>query len=76
MGADTYQSLQKQFDALNALYDQNIAAVRQLQATLQTDILPGIADEQDWDERQVESAAEWLSDTGTSLIHQTSEVLK
>lgn len=76
MGLDTYEALQEQYDALNELYDRNLDAVRQLQATLLDAILPGLIDEQGLDATDVDRAREWLEDTRKSCHVLSSEVLE
>lgn len=65
MARDTFESLQQQSELLDTLYDQNLKAVRQLQVTLEHEILPGLIDEEGWNENEVEHAIEWLQDTRT-----------
>ncbi|KIP06538.1 hypothetical protein PHLGIDRAFT_30459 [Phlebiopsis gigantea 11061_1 CR5-6] len=65
MGLNTYAALQEQYNLLNELYDSNLGAVRQLQATLLHDILPGLVDEQGLDATAVDRTREWLADTPT-----------
>jgi hypothetical protein len=65
MGAAFYDVLQQQYEALNKLYDKNLSMVKQLQTTVLHDILPDLADEQDWDDTDVNRAIEWLEDTRT-----------
>ena len=76
MGADIRNVLQQQLDALNELYDKNFEAVKQLQATLLDEILPGLVDEQGWDEAQIEDATEWLEDTRTFHSVRPPSMLK
>ncbi len=64
MSVDIRQTLETQFDDLNELYSQHLHAAQDLQRTLVTDILPGLADELGWNEDEIEYAREWLMDTG------------
>ncbi|KAI0339983.1 hypothetical protein BDW22DRAFT_1361069 [Trametopsis cervina] len=57
--------LEAQHQALEELYTEHLHAVQDLQTVLITDILPGLADELDWDGGTVEFAREWLNDTGS-----------
>ena len=75
MGEDIRHVLEQQLDALNALYDQNLQTVKQLQATLLDEILPGLADEQAWDEADLERAIEWLQDTRMLCNFRRSNML-
>lgn len=63
MALDALDALKQQYELLNTLYDQNLHAVKQLQRTLEHEILPGLVDEEGWDEDDVEYALEWLRDT-------------
>ena len=65
MALDALDALNQQYELLNTLYDQNLQAVKQLQHTLEHEILPGLVDEEGWDEDDVEYALEWLRDTCT-----------
>lgn len=66
MTHDTFEALQQQSELLDTLYDQNLKAVRQLQTTLEHEILPGLVDEEGWDETKTGDAIEWLQDTRMS----------
>lgn len=76
MGAAIRGALQQQFDALNELYDKHLAAVKRLQATLLNEILPGLVDEQGWNEQDVDRAVEWLEDTRTFRSVRQLDALK
>ena len=76
MGLDTYAALQEQYRLLNELYDRNLDAVRQLQATLLHDILPGLVDEQELDATAVDRTREWLEDTRKPPPPLSTEMLK
>ena len=76
MGLDTYAALQEQYHLLNELYDRNLEAVRQLQATLLHDIVPGLADEHGWDATAVDRTREWLEDTRKPHTALSTEMLK
>lgn len=67
MSGDIRTVLEAQHQALEELYTEHLHAVQDLQTVLITDILPGLADELDWDGGTVEFAREWLNDTGMQL---------
>ena len=66
MGPDVYEALEEQYNKLNELYDGNLDAVEQLQATLLNDIVPGLIDELELDVTAVDPTREWLQDTRKS----------
>ncbi|GJE92757.1 CRAL/TRIO domain-containing protein [Phanerochaete sordida] len=63
MAFDILNALQQQYELLDSLYDQNVQAARQLQSTLEHEILPGLVDEEGWGEDDIHRAVEWLRDT-------------
>ncbi len=65
----TREVLQKKYQELAELYDDNLATAHSLQHTLEEDILPGLVDELGLDGESEQRARLWLTDTRTSRLN-------